>query len=99
MAIGSGPPPPQNPTRVPEQTPKKEFLRRLWCKQVVLLTHRDRTRGQKELHWGHRLLSAWREVDRETVSKELLDAESRVLQDPEDVAIVKIRLFFIFTDL
>ena len=32
---------------------KKEFLRHLWCKKVVLLKHGDRTRGQKELHWGH----------------------------------------------
>ena len=28
---------------------KKEFLRHLWCKMVVLLTHRDRTHGQEEL--------------------------------------------------
>ena len=27
---------------------KKEFLRRLWCKMVVLLKHRDRTHGQEE---------------------------------------------------
>jgi len=32
---------------------KKEFLRHLCCKKVVLLKHRDRTHGQKELHWGH----------------------------------------------
>ena len=31
---------------------KKEFLRCLWCKKVILLKHGDRTRGQKELHWG-----------------------------------------------
>ena len=35
-----------------EKTAKKEFLRRLWCKKVILLKHRDRIRGQKELHWG-----------------------------------------------
>ena len=34
-------------------TAKKKFLRHLWCKKVNLLKHRDRTRGQKELHWGH----------------------------------------------
>ena len=28
---------------------KKEFLRRLWCKTVVLLKHGDRTCGQEEL--------------------------------------------------
>ena len=28
---------------------KKEFLRHLWCKLVVLLKHRDRTPGQKKL--------------------------------------------------
>ena len=28
---------------------KKEFLRHLWCKMVVLLKHRDRTHGQEEL--------------------------------------------------
>ena len=27
---------------------KKEFLRCLWCKMVVLLKHGDRTRGQEE---------------------------------------------------
>ena len=32
---------------------KKEFLRRLWWKKVVLKKHRDRICGQKELHWGH----------------------------------------------
>ena len=32
---------------------KKEFLRHLWCKKVILLKHGDRTRGQKELHWGY----------------------------------------------
>ena len=32
---------------------KKEFLRYLWCKKVILLKHRDRTHGQKELYWGH----------------------------------------------
>ena len=32
---------------------KKEILRHLWYKKVVLLKHRDRTREQKELHWGH----------------------------------------------
>ena len=31
---------------------KKEFLRHLWCKKVVLLKHGDRTGGQKEVHWG-----------------------------------------------
>ena len=31
---------------------KKEFLRHLWGKKVILLKHRDRTRGQKDLHWG-----------------------------------------------
>ena len=31
---------------------KKEFLRLLWCKMVVLLKPRDRTRGQEErLPW------------------------------------------------
>ena len=30
---------------------KKEFLRLLSCKMVVLLKHGDRTHGQKELHW------------------------------------------------
>ena len=34
-------------------TAKKEFLRFLWCKKVVLLKHGDRTCGQKGLHWGH----------------------------------------------
>ena len=29
---------------------KKEFLRRFWCKDVILFKHRDRTRGQKELY-------------------------------------------------
>ena len=28
---------------------KKEFLRRLWCKMVVLIKQEDRTRGQEEL--------------------------------------------------
>ena len=28
---------------------KKEFLRRLWCKMVVLLKHGDRIHGQEEL--------------------------------------------------
>ena len=32
----------------PELTTKKEFLRHLWCKVVVLLKHRDRIRGQEE---------------------------------------------------
>lgn len=31
---------------------KKEFLRRLRCRKVILLRHQDRTRGQKELPWG-----------------------------------------------
>ena len=33
----------------PEPTTKKEFLRRLWCKMVVLLKHGDNTSGQEEL--------------------------------------------------
>ena len=32
---------------------KKEFLRCLQCKKVVLLEHGYRTFGQKELHGGH----------------------------------------------
>ena len=36
----------------PELMAKKEFLSRLWCKKVIVLKHGDRTRGQKELHWG-----------------------------------------------
>ena len=36
----------------PELTAKKGFLRHLWYKKVILLKHRDRTHGQKELHWG-----------------------------------------------
>ena len=36
-----------------EQTAKKDFLKHLWCKKVVLLKHRDRTHGQKELHQSH----------------------------------------------
>ena len=35
-----------------EGTVKKEFLRCLRCKNVVLLKHRDRTHGQEELHLG-----------------------------------------------
>ena len=35
-----------------EPTAKKEFLRHLRCTKVVFLKHRDRTRGQKELHGG-----------------------------------------------
>ena len=31
---------------------KKEFLRHLCCKKV-LLNHKDRTHGEKELHLGH----------------------------------------------
>lgn len=31
---------------------KKEFLRHLGYKKVVLLSHGDTTRGQKELHWA-----------------------------------------------
>ena len=30
---------------------KKEFLRSLQYKEVVLLKHKDRTHGQKELYW------------------------------------------------
>ena len=33
---------------------KKEFLRHLWCKIVVLLKHGDRTHGQEGLlPWGY----------------------------------------------
>ena len=32
--------------------PRKNSWRCLWCKKVILLKHRNRTRGQKELHWG-----------------------------------------------
>ena len=32
---------------------KKEFLRCLWCKKVVLLKYRNKTHGQKVLHCGH----------------------------------------------
>ena len=32
---------------------KKEFSRSLWCKNVILLKHRDRPHGQKEPPWGH----------------------------------------------
>ena len=32
-------------------TAKKEFLRFLWCKKVVLLKHGDRTVRQKEPRW------------------------------------------------
>ena len=32
---------------------KEEFLRHLRCKQVVFLKPGDRTREQKELHWGY----------------------------------------------
>ena len=35
-----------------EPMAKKEFLRRFWCKKVILLKCRDRTHGQKELHWS-----------------------------------------------
>ena len=35
--------------RGPEPTTKKEFLRCLWCILMVLLKHRDRTHGLKEL--------------------------------------------------
>ena len=31
-----------------EPTAKKGFLRDLWCKTVILLKHRDKTRGQEE---------------------------------------------------
>ena len=31
------------------QKPRKEFLRRLWCRKAVLLKHGDRIRGQQEL--------------------------------------------------
>ena len=40
------------PDGVLEQTAKKQFLRRLWCKKEILLEHGDRTHGQKEPHWG-----------------------------------------------
>ena len=36
----------------PELTTKKEFLRRLWCKNGGLLKHGDRTCGQKALLLG-----------------------------------------------
>ena len=36
---------------VQEKTVKKESLRCLRYKTVVLLKHRHRTRGQKEQHW------------------------------------------------
>ena len=31
---------------------KEEFSTCLWCKNVVLLKHGERTPGQKELHWS-----------------------------------------------
>ena len=36
----------------PELTAKKDILRHLWYKKVVLLKHGCRARGQKELPWG-----------------------------------------------
>ena len=35
-----------------EPKAKKEFLRCLRCKKMVLLKHMDRTLGQRMLHWG-----------------------------------------------
>ena len=32
--------------------PRRHSWRCLWCKKMILLNHGDRTRGQKELHWG-----------------------------------------------
>lgn len=77
-----------------ELTTKKQFLRHVWCKIVVLLKQGDRTGGQKELHWAYEeqliifyLFGGGKLKRRFSYPKE-------DLRDTRDLAIVKLELFF-----
>jgi len=68
-----------------------------WCKKVVLLKHRVRTPGQKELHWGcEEQLIIYYGVgggkEKRRFSKDLSYAKED-LQDSGGLAIVKLGLF------
>ena len=80
----------------PELIAEKEFLRCLWCKMVVVLKHRGRTRGQKDLlPWDcEEWLIIYLGVGLgKEVSKEFSYAKED-LQDTGGLAIVKLRWFF-----
>ena len=73
----------------PEPMTKKEFLRQLWCKMVVLLKHGDRTCGQEELlPWAW--LYTWElgEEGRKRFSRQLSYTKED-LQDTGGLAIVQ----------
>ena len=56
-------------------TAKKEFLRHLWCKKLVLLKHRDRPKGRKSCCTGvvrgaDYILGSWGRSGKRRFSKE-----------------------------
>ena len=76
---------------------KKDFLRCLWFKNVVLLKHGDGTHGQEELHWGcEETLIIYLGVGRGKGKKfpNPFGFATEDSQDPGGLAIVQLRLFF-----
>ena len=69
----------------------RKELRHLWCKMVLLLGHRDRTHGQKELLWDYEkqliiYFQVGRELGKAEVCKEFW---KQVFQDLEGLTIVR----------
>ena len=74
---------------------RKGFLRCLWYKRVVLLKHRDRIHGQKELlPWGCVTDYILGEVNTKGGVQKDLEMLMKTLRILESLAIVKLRLFF-----